>query len=180
VLARRRPSMAGLQPRRSFQRDRVGRAAVVGDGLPAAILALHDASCGKARATSRTVGAAGNVPLSLRQPDRAVSRFGGMNQNLQHLQFPNESEVYRQARNALLEEEMELRRHVERVAAQRRALPKGGAIPEDYVFEGRRPSGRTGRMRLSELFAPGKDTLAVYSFMFGPERAEPCPGCTHF
>ena len=35
-------------------------------------------------------------------------------------------------------------------------------------------------MKLSELFAPGKDTLAIYSFMFGPERAEPCPGCTHF
>jgi len=103
-----------------------------------------------------------------------------MQQHLEHLQFPNESEVYRQARNVLLEEEMELRRHVERVAAQRRALPKGGEVPEDYVFEGRRPSGRTGRIRLSELFAPGKDTLAVYSFMFGPERAEPCPGCTHF
>ena len=103
-----------------------------------------------------------------------------MRQSLEHLQFPNESEVYRQARNALLEEEMELRRHVERVAAQRRALPKGGEVPEDYVFEGRRPSGRTGRMKLSELFTPGKDTLAIYSFMFGPERAEPCPGCTHF
>lgn len=99
---------------------------------------------------------------------------------LEHLHFPNESASYRQARNALLEEEMELRRHIERVAQQRRALPKGGEVPEDYVFEGRRPSGRTGRMKLSELFAPGKDTLAIYSFMFGPERAEPCSGCTHF
>ena len=35
-------------------------------------------------------------------------------------------------------------------------------------------------MRLSELFEPHKDTLAVYSFMFGPERERPCPGCTHF
>lgn len=101
-------------------------------------------------------------------------------QPLEHLQFPNESEVYRQARNALLDAEMELRRHIERVAAQRRALPKGGEVPEDYLFEGRRLSGRTGRIKLSELFAPGKDTLAIYSFMFGPERAEPCPGCTHF
>ena len=39
---------------------------------------------------------------------------------------------------------MELRRHIERVAQQRRALPKGGEVPEDYVFEGRRPSGRPG------------------------------------
>ena len=99
---------------------------------------------------------------------------------LEHLHFPNESASYRQARNALLQEEMELRRHIERVAQQRRALPQGGEVPEDYVFEGKRPSGRTGRMKLSELFAPGKDTLAIYSFMFGPERAEPCPGCTHF
>jgi len=103
-----------------------------------------------------------------------------MNQNLEHLHFPNESTSYRQARNALLQEEMELRRHIERVAQQRRALPKGGEIPEDYVFEGRRPSGRTGRLKLSELFASGKETLAIYSFMFGPERAEPCSGCTHF
>ena len=103
-----------------------------------------------------------------------------LHRHLEHLHFPNESTSYRQARNALLEEEMELRRHVERVAQQRRALPKGGEVPEDYVFEGKRPSGRTGRIKLSELFAPGKDTLAIYSFMFGPERAEPCPGCTHF
>ena len=57
---------------------------------------------------------------------------------LEHLHFPNESASYRQARNALLEEEMELRRHIERVAQQRRALPKGGEVPENYVFEGRR------------------------------------------
>lgn len=103
-----------------------------------------------------------------------------MQQPLEHLHFPNESESYRQARNALLDEEMELRRRLERVAAQRRALPKGGEIPEDYVFEGKGPKGRARRIKLSELFEPGKDTLAIYSFMFGPERAEPCPGCTHF
>jgi transcriptional regulator with XRE-family HTH domain len=32
---------------------------------------------------------------------------------------------------------------------------------------------------LSQLF-DGKDTLAIYSFMFGPEREAPCPRCTHF
>ena len=95
--------------------------------------------------------------------------------HLEHLHFPNESASYRQARNALLNEEMELRRHIERVAAQRRALPAGGTIPEDY-----RSRAKGGPIRLSELFAPGKDTLAIYSFMFGPERERPCPGCTHF
>jgi predicted dithiol-disulfide oxidoreductase (DUF899 family) len=94
---------------------------------------------------------------------------------LHHVHFPNESTEYRAARNALLQEEMALRRQVERVAAQRRRLPPGGAIPMDYTFD-----SASGRVRLSQLFAPAKDTLALYSFMFGPERASPCPGCTHF
>ena len=42
---------------------------------------------------------------------------------MEHLHFPNESAEYRRVRNALLEEEMVLRREIERVAAQRRALP---------------------------------------------------------
>src|ERR1700680_2609586 len=70
---------------------------------------------------------------------------------------------------------MELRRQIERVAAQRRALPAGGALAADYLFE-----GPDGPVKLSKLFAAGKDTLAIYSFMYGPEREEPCPGCTHF
>lgn len=93
---------------------------------------------------------------------------------MEHLHFPNESAEYRRIRNALLEEEMALRRHIERVAAQRRALPPGGAVPEDYCFD-----GACGSVTLSQLFR-GKDTLAVYSFMFGPERERPCAGCTHF
>jgi len=94
---------------------------------------------------------------------------------MQHLRFPNETTAYRAARNALLAEEIELRRQVERVAAHRRALPTGGEVREDYVFE-----GESGRTKLSQLFAPDKETLAIYSFMFGPERERPCPGCTHF
>ena len=86
--------------------------------------------------------------------------------------FPNESPEYRQARNALLAEEIELRRHIERVAALRRALPDGGVIPEDYVFE-----GHNGTVRLSQLFGD-KDTLVIYSMMFGPERERACPMCT--
>jgi predicted dithiol-disulfide oxidoreductase (DUF899 family) len=99
---------------------------------------------------------------------------------LQHLQFPNENDAYRRARNALLDEEIKLRRQIEHVAAQRRALPLGGELAEDYVFEGADAGGKPIKVKLSELFAPGKDTLAIYSFMFGPERERPCPGCTHF
>src|ERR1700676_5136566 len=92
-----------------------------------------------------------------------------------HLHIPGENDEYRAARKALLAQEMELRRQTERVAAQRRAFPSGGALAEDYLFE-----GPDGPVKLSELFAPGQDTLAIYSFMYGPEREEPCPGCTHF
>ena len=94
---------------------------------------------------------------------------------LHHLTIPGESAEYRTARNLLLDEEIALRRQIERVAAQRRALPLGGVVNEDYAFDG---SG--GTVKLSELFAPGKDTLAIYSFMYGPERELPCIGCTHF
>lgn len=86
--------------------------------------------------------------------------------------FPNESPAYREARNALLTEEIELRRHTERVAALRRGLPDGGEIPEDYVFE-----GPNGIVRFSQLFGD-KDSLVVYSMMFGPQRERPCPMCT--
>jgi predicted dithiol-disulfide oxidoreductase (DUF899 family) len=86
--------------------------------------------------------------------------------------FPNESLEYRQARNALLAEEIELRRHIERVAALRRALPPGGGIPEDYTF-----GGHDGAVRISQLFGD-KDTLVIYSMMFGPQRERACPMCT--
>ena len=99
---------------------------------------------------------------------------------LEHLHFPGESAAYRTARNALLDEEIALRRQVERVAAQRRALPPGGLVTQDYVFEGLGADGQPVPIKLSELFAPGKDSLALYSFMYGPERKRPCPGCTHF
>jgi predicted dithiol-disulfide oxidoreductase (DUF899 family) len=86
--------------------------------------------------------------------------------------YPNESPAYRQARNELLAEEIELRRHIERVAALRRALPSGGGISEDYTFEGHK-----GAIRLSQLFGD-KDTLVIYSMMFGPQRERACPMCT--
>ena len=86
--------------------------------------------------------------------------------------FPGESAQYRQARNALLAEEIELRRHIERVAAQRRALPPGGELPQDYLFE-----GEHGPIRMSQLFGD-HDTLVTYNWMFGPDRQRPCPMCT--
>src|SRR6266542_5486023 len=111
------------------------------------------------------------------------------------IRFPGESAEYRTARDRLLEREIELRRAMEAVAAARRALPPGGAVPEDYVFAAAGPDGMPIQVRLSELFAPGKDSLVIYNFMFprgykgsrpGPAGGEtallpleegPCPSC---
>ena len=112
--------------------------------------------------------------------------------------FPGESAEYRAARNRLLEQEIDLRRATEAVAAARRELPPGGAVPEDYVFHGRGTDGAATDVRLSELFAPGRDSLVIYSFMFprdpgderpGPKAGQtaqlplaegPCPSCVAF
>jgi predicted dithiol-disulfide oxidoreductase (DUF899 family) len=88
------------------------------------------------------------------------------------MRFPNESIEYRQARDALLAEEIELRRHIERVAEQRRKLPPGGEVKGDYRFE-----GINGPVTLEQLFGD-KQTLVTYSYMFGPQRERPCPMCT--
>jgi predicted dithiol-disulfide oxidoreductase (DUF899 family) len=96
--------------------------------------------------------------------------------------FPGESAEYRRARDRLLEEEIELRRATEAVAEARRALPPGGVVPEDYVFDGEGRREAVTPVTLSELFAPGKDTLFTYNMMFprAPGEDLPCPSCTQF
>jgi predicted dithiol-disulfide oxidoreductase (DUF899 family) len=51
--------------------------------------------------------------------------------------FPGGSAEYRQAREALLAEEIEFRRHMTRLTAQRRALPPGPVIEKNYRFKTR-------------------------------------------
>jgi predicted dithiol-disulfide oxidoreductase (DUF899 family) len=110
--------------------------------------------------------------------------------------FPGESAEYRAARNRLLEQEIELRRAMEAVAAARQGLPPGGVVPQDYIFQAEGAGGSLAEVRLSELFAPGKDSLVIYSMMFprasdddspGPVTGQtallplaegPCPSCT--
>jgi len=112
------------------------------------------------------------------------------------IRFPGESAEYRAARDRLLEQEIELRRAMEAVAVARRRLPPGGMVPDDYAFQGRGMDGDPVDVRLSELFAPGRDSLVIYSMMFprdpgderpGPKRGQtallplaegPCPSCT--
>jgi predicted dithiol-disulfide oxidoreductase (DUF899 family) len=112
--------------------------------------------------------------------------------------FPGESAEYRAARDRLLAQEIGLRRAMEAVAAARRRLPPGGLVPQDYVFQAQGPDGGPAEVRLSELFAPGRDSLVIYSMMFprdpgddspGPASGQtallplaegPCPSCTAF
>jgi predicted dithiol-disulfide oxidoreductase (DUF899 family) len=97
-----------------------------------------------------------------------------------NIRFPGESGDYRRERDRLLEAEIELRRTIERVAAQRRALPPGGPLPNDYRFE--EAAGGGGEVAFSELFELGKNTLVIYSFMFprysGDARPGPATGAT--
>ncbi|WP_119274575.1 DUF899 family protein [Taklimakanibacter deserti] len=96
---------------------------------------------------------------------------------MSELQYPNESKAYRAARDELLKEEQALVDKVKAVAAKRRTLPQGGELKQDYVFQWAN-DGKVGEsVRFSELFAD-KDTLLLYSFMFGPNWDKPCPSCT--
>lgn len=97
------------------------------------------------------------------------------------IKFPNETKEYRAARNALLEAEINLRSAVEAVARMRRQLPAGGKIREDYLFQSFAP-GETqySATPVSSLFGNGKNTLFIYSFMYGRKNSIPCPMCTSF
>ncbi len=108
--------------------------------------------------------------------------------------FPNDSAAYRAARNKLLEHEIALRRQLESVAAELRALPDGGQVREDYTFDRVAPDGTLEAVRMSALFGD-RNTLMLYHYMFprhstdvrpGPSAAAfagslrdgPCPSCT--
>lgn len=91
--------------------------------------------------------------------------------------FPGESKEYREARNTLLRAEIKLRNQIEEVAALRRALPQGGEVLQDYVFENVDEKGKIVQTKLSNLFAKGKNTLIVYGMMFHPDHHAPCVMC---
>jgi len=90
---------------------------------------------------------------------------------------PNESKAYRKARNALLKDEKELVDKVKAVAAKRRKLPAGGPLKEDYVWQWANDGKEGKKVKCSKLFGD-KDTLLLYSFMYGPGWDNPCPSRT--
>jgi predicted dithiol-disulfide oxidoreductase (DUF899 family) len=96
-----------------------------------------------------------------------------------NITFPGESQEYRAARNRLLDEEINLRRTMESVAAARRNLPPGGPIPEDYIFDALDSTGAPTKIKLSELFGPGQNSLVIYNFMFPRQPQDERPAPTH-
>ncbi|WP_380876269.1 hypothetical protein ACFB49_08000 [Sphingomonas sp. DBB INV C78] len=89
--------------------------------------------------------------------------------------FPGESAEYAAARRALMAEEIEVRRHLTRLAEQRQALPPGPVIDKDYRFRDEKGED----VGLADLFGD-HDTLITYFWMFGPQRERPCPMCTNW
>jgi predicted dithiol-disulfide oxidoreductase (DUF899 family) len=91
---------------------------------------------------------------------------------------------YRKLRDTLLQAEIALKDQRESVAALRRQLPMGPAVAADYIFrEGPadihdESPAHFKDVRLSELFAPGKNRLIVDHMMWGPNDKSPCPMCT--
>ena len=88
--------------------------------------------------------------------------------------FANEGAAYAQAREALLAEEIEVRRHLGRLARQNRELPEGPEMPDGWKFVGM----NGGEVGLADMFGE-HDTLVLYHWMYGPERNRPCPMCTN-
>jgi predicted dithiol-disulfide oxidoreductase (DUF899 family) len=105
----------------------------------------------------------------------ALNTVSKRSPNMSELGYPNESREYRNARDSLLKDEQELVEKVKSVAERRRSL--GGQLKEDYVFEWAN-DGKVGKsVRFSELFGD-KNTLLLYSWMYGPNWDHPCPSCT--
>jgi predicted dithiol-disulfide oxidoreductase (DUF899 family) len=89
--------------------------------------------------------------------------------------FPGASAEYLKAREALMAEEIEFRRHMGLLTEQRRALPPGPVIEKHYRFK----DANGAEISFLDLF--GKhDALVTYFWMFGPQRERPCPMCTNF
>jgi predicted dithiol-disulfide oxidoreductase (DUF899 family) len=92
------------------------------------------------------------------------------------------SEGYQRARTELVRAEAELRDKIEAVAAQRRALPPGGELPDYRFVEGPDDLAADGPERpvtLSQLFA-GHDELVLYHLMLHPEDTKACAACSMF
>ncbi|MDY0746585.1 DUF899 family protein [Paucibacter sp. R3-3] len=108
-------------------------------------------------------------------PETAALKSAAELAQFGRIPFPGASPEYEAARRALLAEEIEFRRHMTRLVEQRRALPPGPMIANDYRFK----DEQGFEVGLADLFGD-KDTLVAYFWMYGPQRERPCPMCTNW
>ncbi|HEV2037252.1 MAG TPA: DUF899 family protein [Candidatus Eremiobacteraceae bacterium] len=96
---------------------------------------------------------------------------------------PTGSKDYQKQRAALLTAELELLDQSERVAQMRRKLPLVRKV-KDYTFREGPPDLSLNSptsffsTKLSDLFAPGKDSLIIDHLMFGENEEKACPMCS--
>ena len=77
----------------------------------------------------------------------------------------------------MLKDEQELVDKVKLWQKNAASFLRGGELKEDYVFQWAN-DGKVGKsVKFSELFGD-KNTLLLYSFMYGPNWDNPCPSCT--
>jgi len=156
--------------RRHWDLDALFRAAVTAHQQRCFVFRLGQAVVGDHDQRARRIGRGRNGVERLNPGFKEET-------NMSELRYPNESREYRDARDSLLKDEQELIDKIKSVAERRRNLPPGGQLKEDYVFQWAN-DGKVGKsVQLSELFAD-KNTLLLYSFMYGPSWDKPCPSCT--
>jgi len=95
---------------------------------------------------------------------------------------PGASEEYKRARNDLVKEEWALRNQIEKVAAQRRALPLGPIMPTYEFCEGPKDitvtDGSPTKTSLADLAADGR-SVVIYNMMYAPGDEQPCGMCAN-
>jgi len=119
-----------------------------------------------------------NIAMYRGQPS-GVRSNGGIKAvtNMSELRYPNESRQYREARDALLKDEKRACRQSQIGGGKaprspsRRAVERGLRLPM-----GERRESREQREILRAVW--DKNTLLLYSFMYGPNWDNPCPSCT--
>jgi predicted dithiol-disulfide oxidoreductase (DUF899 family) len=105
-----------------------------------------------------------------------------VNKTYRETNLTGDSTEYLAKREELRLAEVELMKQNERVAALRRELPLGVALPEYQFIEGVASLDADDEtfhfVTLSELFTSPDRPLVIYHLMFGKKQTTPCPMCT--
>jgi predicted dithiol-disulfide oxidoreductase (DUF899 family) len=105
-----------------------------------------------------------------------------VNGTFRQTNLTNESQEYLARREELRLAEIELIKQREQVAALRRNLPQGAALPDYEFLEGpidlKMGDEPVHAIKLGELFKSADRPLVIYHLMYGKKQTKPCPMCT--